>query len=52
LQKDIELGFSDIYLHNVNRRQREFVDAFGEQVLPALRGASPKKKQANKSRKE
>lgn len=37
LRKDMELGFSDIYLHNVNRRQREFIDAFGERVLPALR---------------
>lgn len=37
LLEDIALGFSEIHLHNVNRRQREFIDAFGEQVLPALR---------------
>lgn len=38
LREDMALGFSGIFLHNVNRRQREFIDAFGEQVLPALRG--------------
>jgi len=32
-----ELGFSEIYLHNVGVNQRAFIDAFGEQVLPALR---------------
>ena len=52
LQQDIELGFSGIYLHNVNRRQREFIDAFGEQVLPALRGINSNETQANKNRKE
>ena len=36
LQKDIELGFETISLHNVNREQRQFIDAFGEKVLPAL----------------
>jgi probable non-F420 flavinoid oxidoreductase len=36
LQKDVELGFSEIYLHNVNREQQAFIEVFGEQVLPAL----------------
>ncbi|HEY9742872.1 MAG TPA: TIGR03885 family FMN-dependent LLM class oxidoreductase [Coleofasciculaceae cyanobacterium] len=36
LQKDIELGFSEIYLHNVNREQQAFIETFGERVLPAL----------------
>ena len=31
------LGFEAIYLHNVNRWQQEFVDAFGARVLPELR---------------
>ncbi len=28
------LGFEEIYLHHVGRDQREFIDAFGEHVLP------------------
>jgi coenzyme F420-dependent glucose-6-phosphate dehydrogenase len=34
LNGDIELGFSAIALHNVGRNQRQFIDAFGERVLP------------------
>lgn len=30
------LGFGRIYLHNVNQRQRAFIDAFGASVLPRL----------------
>jgi coenzyme F420-dependent glucose-6-phosphate dehydrogenase len=37
LRSDIELGVDEIYVHNVNRRQREFIEAFGNDVLPALR---------------
>ncbi len=33
-----ELGFEEIYLHNVNRGQAAFLDAFGAKVLPQLRG--------------
>ena len=36
LAADLELGFERLYLHNVNRRQAEFVDAFGATVLPLL----------------
>lgn len=36
LQKYIELGFSELYLHNVNREQQLFIKVFGEKVLPAL----------------
>ena len=32
------LGFDDLYLHFVGQEQERFIDAFGEQVLPALRG--------------
>lgn len=28
-----------VYGFNVNREQRAFIDAFGERVLPQLRGA-------------
>lgn len=38
LAEDLKLGFERLYLHNVNRRQAAFVDAFGATVLPALRG--------------
>lgn len=31
------MGFTHLVLHNVNRRQEEFVEAFGRYVLPALR---------------
>jgi probable non-F420 flavinoid oxidoreductase len=37
LRQDFELGFSRLYLHNLNRRQAEFIDAFGENVLPQLK---------------
>jgi probable non-F420 flavinoid oxidoreductase len=37
LQKDLELGFSELILHNVNREQEQFIEVFGEKVLPALK---------------
>jgi len=33
----VEMGFDDIYLHNVGRNQTEFIKVFGEQVLPRLK---------------
>ncbi|MEG4118971.1 TIGR03885 family FMN-dependent LLM class oxidoreductase [Microcoleus sp. N9_B4] len=36
LQKDIELGFDQLILHNVNREQEQFIEVFGEKVVPAL----------------
>ncbi|MBD2775638.1 TIGR03885 family FMN-dependent LLM class oxidoreductase [Iningainema tapete] len=36
LQKDVELGFSEIILHNVNTQQQKFIEVFGEKVLPAI----------------
>lgn len=38
LRADLELGFERIYIHNVNRNQRGFIEAFGEHVLPTLQG--------------
>lgn len=36
---DFAMGFSRVFLHNVNRAgQREFITTFGREVLPALRG--------------
>ena len=36
LQEYVELGVEAVYLFNVNRGQRAFIEAFGERVLPAL----------------
>lgn len=36
LQRDIELGFNELVLHNVNPEQEQFIKDFGEEVLPAL----------------
>jgi coenzyme F420-dependent glucose-6-phosphate dehydrogenase len=36
LVQDIELGFERIYLHNVNREQQRFIEAFGQHIIPAL----------------
>jgi coenzyme F420-dependent glucose-6-phosphate dehydrogenase len=37
LQHFIDLGFNEIYIHNVARNQEAFIDAYGKQVLPNLR---------------
>ncbi len=36
LQELVELGFDEVYLHHVGQEQREWLDVFGEQVLPQL----------------
>lgn len=36
IQKYVDLGFDRIYLHNVGRNQREWIETFGRDVLPAL----------------
>jgi G6PDH family F420-dependent oxidoreductase len=36
IQKYADLGFDRIYLHNVGRNQREWIDAFGREVLPKI----------------
>jgi coenzyme F420-dependent glucose-6-phosphate dehydrogenase len=36
----IELGFEELQLHQVDRNQRRFIEAFGEKVLPQLRRSS------------
>ncbi len=36
IQKYVDLGFDRIYLHNVGRNQREWIETFGAQVLPKL----------------
>jgi coenzyme F420-dependent glucose-6-phosphate dehydrogenase len=39
LQQDLDLGVSQLILHNVNREQESFIEVFGERVLPALSGS-------------
>ena len=36
IQRYVDLGFDRIYLHNVGRNQREWIEVFGRDVLPAL----------------
>ena len=36
IQRFADLGFDRIYLHNVGRNQREWIDVFGRDVLPGL----------------
>ena len=36
LQELVGLGFDEIYLHHVGQEQREWLEVFGEQVLPKL----------------
>jgi G6PDH family F420-dependent oxidoreductase len=37
IQRYIDLGFDRIYLHNVGRNQRDWIDVFARDVLPALK---------------
>lgn len=36
IRRDRELGITELYLHNVNRGQREFIETFGREVLSQL----------------
>jgi coenzyme F420-dependent glucose-6-phosphate dehydrogenase len=36
LQRFLDLGIDRIYVHNVGRNQKEWIEAFGREVLPAL----------------
>lgn len=37
IQHYINLGFTEVYVHNVGRNQEEFISGYGREVLPALR---------------
>lgn len=37
LQQYVELGFQDIDLHNVNVKQEQFIEVFGDKVLPQMK---------------
>jgi coenzyme F420-dependent glucose-6-phosphate dehydrogenase len=36
IQRFIDLGFDQVYLHNVGRNQAEWIEVFGREVLPGL----------------
>lgn len=36
IQHYIDLGFGEIYIHNVGRNQEEFITAYGDRVIPKL----------------
>jgi coenzyme F420-dependent glucose-6-phosphate dehydrogenase len=36
IQKFLDLGFDQVYLHNVGRNQAEWIEVFGRDVLPKL----------------
>jgi probable non-F420 flavinoid oxidoreductase len=38
----MEMGFDSIYVHNVGKNQREFIEAYGENVLPELEEVVPR----------
>ncbi len=37
IQHYIDLGFTEVYVHNVGRNQVQFIEAYRREVLPALR---------------
>ena len=41
LQRFVDLGFEELYLHHVGQEQQEFIDAFGAKVLPQLDVSAP-----------
>lgn len=40
VQNYIDMGFNEIYVHNVARTQEAFIDAYGKHVIPALKWPS------------
>jgi coenzyme F420-dependent glucose-6-phosphate dehydrogenase len=37
VQHYVDLGFDEVYIHNVGRNQEQFIRAYGERVIPKLR---------------
>ncbi|MBA2346548.1 MAG: TIGR03557 family F420-dependent LLM class oxidoreductase [Rubrobacter sp.] len=37
IQHYVDLGFDEVYVHNVGKNQEEFIQAYGERVIPKLR---------------
>src|SRR5690606_33790507 len=38
IQRFLDLGFTEVHVHNVGRNQEEFIAAFADEVLPRLSG--------------
>lgn len=36
IEEDIKQGFEHIYIHNVNRSQKKFIEDFGSHIIPAF----------------
>ena len=41
LQEYLELGYDELYLHFVGQEQHDYLETFGEHVLPALSPTPP-----------
>jgi G6PDH family F420-dependent oxidoreductase len=41
IQHFINLGFTEVYVHNVGRNQQEFIEAYGRRVIPNLQQSAP-----------
>jgi G6PDH family F420-dependent oxidoreductase len=41
IQHFLDLGFHEIYVHNVNRDQEAFIEAYGKEVIPNLKWDVP-----------
>lgn len=39
IQRYVNFGFDEIYVHNVGRNQEEFIEVYGEHVIPHLKQA-------------
>lgn len=39
-QHYIDLGFTELYVHNVGRNQAEYIETYGKEVIPALKWPS------------
>jgi probable non-F420 flavinoid oxidoreductase len=42
LHEDVEQGWDELYIHFVGQHQTEFIDAFGDHVLPQLSPTAPR----------
>ncbi len=41
IQHFVDLGFTEVYVHNVGRNQEAFLEAYGREVVPNIRWAIP-----------
>ena len=37
IQRFVDMGFDEVYVHNVGREQEPFIKLYGEKVIPQLR---------------